>query len=312
MRTAWSGLAALGLIIASAAGIRAVREELASTHAHVREVSDTFPLPPPEETVTLSLGYRAALADVLWAHVLVSQGTHLSERRRFDNLIQLIDTINALDPTFREPYRLTDALVTLQTGKTSDEEMRKARAIMERGVAARPLDGELWLALGQFVAFIGPAGYLSDADEKARWRQEGARMLAHAAELSGDDSSSAWQALGGAGILNRAGERDAAIRFLLRTRSVTDDEELRAKIDKQLDALLGEEERDAMKRQETAFNHLWRDDLPFVRKTLVLLLGPPRDPARCGGAKYREEAECAPTWRDWAARSGFRSPQTPP
>lgn len=253
----------------------------------------------------MSLGHRAAVADYLWATVLVEQGLHTQEKRRFENMPYLIETINTLDPTFREPYRLADALVTLQPGKTSHEELLRAREIMERGVAARPLDGELWLLLGQFVAFIAPAGYLTDEAEKKQWRDEGARILAHAAELSGDDSSIAWQALGGTGILSRAGERDAAIRFLLRTRSVTDDEELRAKLQKQLDALLGEEQAEAMRRQEAAFNHLWRDDLPFIDKTAVLVLGPPRDPALCAGRKNAAKPECAGTWREWAERSGF-------
>jgi hypothetical protein len=304
-RGPWRELGLAALIAAAGWGVSAVRAELATTHAHVREVTDAYPLPPPDETVVLSLGYRAALADVLWAHVLVSQGLHLGERRRFDNLTRFIDTINALDPTFREPYRLTDALVTLQTGKTSRTELQRAREIMERGVAARPLDGELWLLLGQFVAFIAPAGYLTDEAEKKQWREEGARFLAHAAELSGDDSSIAWQALGGTGILSRAGERDAAIRFLLRTRSVTDDEELREKLQTQLDALLGEEQAEAMRRQEAAFNRLWRDDLPFIDKTAVLVLGPPRDPRRCAGRKNSAKPECAATWREWAERSGF-------
>src|SRR6185503_18069668 len=125
---------------------------------------------------------------------------------------------------------MADALITFQSAETPLEEVRKAREIMERGVAARPLDGELWLVLGQFVSYIAPGSYLTDEEEIKRWRREGVVYLARAAELGGDDSKISWQALGGVGILHRAGERDAAIRFLKRTMAVTEDEELKEQL----------------------------------------------------------------------------------
>ena len=213
-------------------------------HARVKETSDVYVLPPPDDVVRLSLGYRAALADYLWAHVLVESGLHTFAKRRFEYLTVYLDTINVLDPQFRDPYLMADALITFQAAETPLHEVRKARQIMERGVAARPLDGELWLVLGQFVSYIAPGSYLTDEEEIKRWRQEGAMYLARAAELGGDDSKISWQAIGGVGILHRAGERDAAIRFLKRTMAVTEDEELKQQLGRQLNALLGEEQAD--------------------------------------------------------------------
>jgi hypothetical protein len=254
--------------------------------------------------VTLSLGYRAALADLLWSHVLVSQGLHTFERRRFDNLTRLLDTINMLDPTFRDPYVFADALITFQANTTPHEEIVKAREIMERGVKNLPLDGELWLALGQFVGFIAPSSYLTDPEEKAQWRLDGARMLTRATELGGKDSNISWQALGAAGILGRAGERDAQISFLQRTIAVTDDEELKQRVREQLDRLLGERAAEAYRRRLDGFTAIWRRDLPFVSKATMLVLGPPRDPAYCAGGAHADEPRCATSWRTWAERVG--------
>ena len=145
-----------------------------------------YALPPPHATVLLSLGYRAALADILWANVLVSQGLHTQERRRFDNLTRLLDMINELDPTFRSPYLFADALITFQANETPMSEVLKAREILERGVANRPLDAQLWLVAGGFAGFIAPAGYIKDEAEQERWRLAGAPMLMRAAELSGE------------------------------------------------------------------------------------------------------------------------------
>ena len=85
------------------------------------------------------------------------------------------------------------------------------------------------------VEGLGPVGSRGDHDhrdvadlqptdpvEQERWRLDGASMLARAAELSGDQSYIAWQAIGGARFLGRNGERDAEVKFLERTLVVTD------------------------------------------------------------------------------------------
>lgn len=293
-----------GLALVLAGGlIASVRAPLAEQERRVKETSDVYVLPGPDEVVRLSMGYRAALADYLWASVLVTQGLRTQEKRRFENLTRFIDAINALDPQFRDPYRYADALITFQGNTTPHHEVLKVREILERGVKNRPLDGELWLGLGQFLAFIAPASkYLENEGEIQEWREAGARYLARAAELGGDNANISWQAIGGVGILNRAGERDAAIRFLRRTLAVTDDDELKERIRPQLEALMGEEQRALYQRREAAFVELWRDDLPFVSKTTVLLLGPPPNPAYCAGGAHAQEAACATTWRERAAR----------
>lgn len=297
--SAWRAVA---LLLAAAACVGATQGRLAATRARVKETSDVYALPPPEQVVTLSLGYRAALADVLWAHVLVAQGLHTMERRRFENLTLLIDAINALDPTLREPYLYADALITIQHGAPSRKEVLKAREILERGAANRPLDGEIWLSLGHFVAFIAPGSYLTDPAERAAWRLEGAKMLARAAELGGSDSSISWQALSGASVLRRAGDREAAIRFLQRTLAVTDDPELRQQITRDLEALLGEKQADMYRARQEALQELRARDLPFIGKTLLLVLGPPADPAFCAGGAHAEDPRCALTWEEWYDR----------
>jgi hypothetical protein len=287
------------LALAAAFVIALVRGPLFAVNHRVHETSDSYALPPPRELLALSLGYRSALADLLWANVLVSQGLHTEQHRRFDNLTKLLDAINELEPTYRDPYLLADALITFQAVQTPPEEVRKARAIMERGVENLPLDGELWLALGEFVGYVAPGTYLSDPAEQAAWRLDGARMLEHAADLGGDNASLSWQALGGAGLLSRAGERDAAIRFLRRTLAITDDVELKEKIEAQLGKLLGETRDDLFHRLEEGIYAARHRDLPHVARIEYMVLGPARDAAYCAGDAHAREAACAPSWRAW-------------
>jgi hypothetical protein len=178
------------------------------------------------------------------------------------------------------------------------------REILERGTRERPYDPEIWLNLGQFVAFVAPASYLHDRPDLAsQWRLEGAKLLARAAELGvGDRSFVAWQAIGGVGIYEQAGEREAAIRFLERTRTVTDDEELRQFIDARLSQLLGERERDQRIRIDSLFRERVSADLPFINRRIAVVLGPNLTPARCAGIGHDADPECATTWRAWAER----------
>jgi hypothetical protein len=295
-------LVALGLVLASAAAIGSVRGTLADVHQQVKEESDVYVLPPPDQVVKLSLGYRSALTDLLWAHVLVSQGLHTQERRRFENLSLFLDSINELEPTFREPYLLADALFTFQGFAPSHDEVLKARAVMERGSRELPLDADIWLVLGQFVAFIGPGTYLTDENEQQAWRIEGARMLARAAELGGENANITWQTLGAAGIFHRAGERDAEIRLRLRALAVTDDPELKDRLLRELGKLLSEEQKEISIDLDKKLVDLWQRDLPFVSRGAMLLLGPPVEPARCAGPGHDRDPACAFTWRSWAER----------
>jgi hypothetical protein len=295
-------LRTLLLVGAASVGIAATRAHLAEQHLHARETSDVFVLPPPEKVVAMSLGYRSALADVLWAQVLVSQGLHLQERRRYQVVSRFIDTINTLDPQFRNPYIFADALITFQAGATTHEEILAVREIMERGTKNLPLDAEIWLDLGSFVSFIAPGSYLTDPAEQKQWRIDGAPYLERAAELAGGDSSIAWRALGGAGLYGRAGERDAEIRFLERACAVTDDPELKIECKKRLGKKLDEAARDKAEARAAAFSAIWKGDVRYVSLARLLLLGPPKDIAYCAGGSHEDAPRCATTWKEWATK----------
>jgi hypothetical protein len=306
----------VGLVLVAILIVRAVRGDLFATDADIRDKHDVYFLPPPDQVRLMSLGYQHALADVLWAHVMVSQGLHTFERRRFDNLLLLYDAINELDPTWRTPYLMADALITFQSEVTPYEEIVRAREIMERGVKHRPYDAEIWLNLGEFVSFIAPATYLDGRPEEAqRWRIEGAQYLQRAAELAGSNSDISWQALGGASILAKAGELHAALRFWERTRDVTDDDELKAEIQKKIDhyaAQLGDEKErlahEIDKRRDEVVTRMLKTELPFLSPDPFTLLGPPPHPARCAGleasasARQNDDPACATTWHEWNRR----------
>ena len=291
----------LGLALLGAGVVGSVRSRLYDVNLQVHEASDAYLLPPPPQVVLLSLGYRAALADVLWSNALVSQGLRTADHRRYDNVPMMVETINELDPTFRHPYLMADALLTFQVDPTHDDAVH-ARAILERGVRERPLDSELLLTAGQFIAMIGPASLITDPAEQESWRLDGARLLARAADIAVDDKFATWQALSAAKLLNRAGQRDAEIRLYRRLLLVSDDNELKERVHVQLARLVGEERNELFQRMEDEVSRLRHNDLPFVKRLELMVVGPARSAAACAGPAQAGNLACAPTWKDWGER----------
>lgn len=260
----------------------------------------------------MSLGHRAAVADYLWATVLVEQGLHTQEKRRYENMPYLIDTINELDPTFRDPYLMIEALTVFQVNGVPEDDIRRARVIAERGVKNLPNDPEILTAAGSFIGLMAPSSYLSDPAEKEAWTIDGAQYLARAAQLGDDAKSIGWQTLGGFNLLRKTGRSREAIVFLQNALAGTDDEELRARIKATLDklaesdaALVKSEQRravQAFRRRADRFDQIWRTTYPLASRTAALVMGPPYDNAYCAGGRHAEDERCAFDWGGWAAR----------
>lgn len=287
---------ALLVMAGAAACVGALRPGLSARYHEVSVQSDVYALPSPEQTVVMSLGHRAALADLLYASVLVSYGVHFQERRRFEFVGNYLDTINALDPKFAAPYRFADTLLTMQPKAPRWQDFVKAREILERGMAERPTDGLLHTNAGLFLAYLAP-GQAPDAKTKTEFRMRGARALARACELIGDDKNMPFHCVVAADIYTRAGEREATIAFLRRFLAIADDEEVRRIALGNLRKVVGEAERDRLMKRTNALNEIWGDDLPFISKDALLVIGPPSPAGACAGKPGREG--CASSWRDW-------------
>jgi hypothetical protein len=278
------------------------RPRLTQTMSKAKERSVVYVLPPPPVLARASLGYRAALADYLWAHVLVTQGLRMGAKRPFKEVGQYLDAINHLDPHFRDPYRLTDSLLSYQVRDPDRaESVRRARQILERGLQHFPYDAELWLNYGQFLAYIGPGALPKETGEWDVWRADGAKALVRAGELGAADEGLAFRSMSAAAMLNKAGEEDAAIRFLERLYSATENEEAREDILKRLVRLRAG--RTASREFELSrnFNKLWQRDVPFAPRRTLSVLGPPVDPWACAGQPAASpELLCDRTWTAWS------------
>lgn len=299
----WVGRLVGGLLFVTAVvGVSIVRPKLVEALDGTQQAVEIYTLPPPEALPAVSLGYRSALADLLFTKAIIAHAQHSERKQRYDAIADYLEAIIALDPTLRDVYRFADTLIVYHAvGEPTPELLRRAWRILETGLELRPGDADLWLSSGQFMAFIAPQ-WLKDEEEKKVFQAIGARQLSRAAELAGEGRENiSWQALAAVGVYTKAGERQAAISHLERAYLVTDSEEMREQIAVRLQALRQDAELDRIKRMTETFSQRWRDDLPFVSRTKLLVLGPDWDAARCVGERASTEG-CEQSWAEWAKR----------
>ena len=284
------------LIVAACLGVGRIRPWLATHYHELGSADDVYALPSPQQTVGVSLGYRAALADLIYANTLVGYGIRAQEQRRFEFAGNYLDTVIELDPTLREVYLFADTILTLQPRKPPFSDYLKAREIHARGLEQFPNDPELWLTAGQYLSYLAPSA-IEDPKIQHEWRLAGDRLLAHVCEIGAYDRAYASKCIGAAVRLSKeAKERDAVIHFLNRVLAVSTDPVLRAKARNWLQVQLKAQVREDVAQRWERLDAARREDLPFVPHDVFVLLGPPVEPWRCAGLEAWRDEECATSW----------------
>ncbi len=284
-----------------AAGVaRGVQPKLAEQYSRLANTSDSYSLPSPDQVVLLSLGYRSALADVLYTNTRISYGLHFEEKRVFEHVGAYLDTIMALDPDFRAPYRLADTMLIFQPKQPPPENYRRARDFLTRALEHAPDDGALWLQTGQFVAYIAPP-HLPPGEDPDEWRLAGARMLARACDLLGSEAVLPQQCVTAASLFSRAGEREASIHSIERVLAATDDEEVRRRALGFLRDRIDEQRAAQVQERAAALRATTEKDLPLISRAELQVVGPRWAASRCAGLReLGREAACATSFREWS------------
>ncbi len=290
----------LGLLGLAAAGIGTTRLTVAENYADLERESEVYAMPQQDQLLVFSLGYRAALADLLFGRTMVAAGVHFAEKRVFHHLDAYLRGILALEPDFYDVYYYADSMLTLSTVVMPKENYRIARDILEQGMERFPNDAELWMNSGQFIAYLAPTRELPANENVNEWRAAGAKMIQHACDVWPADVPYPSSCVQSTRLLTENGEEEAAIRALERMLLIADDasrpdfEKVRAQAMTQLARLTNQ--RFARKRQEglESLIRQQRVDLPGVSSSQYQLIAPPTDPDRCVGLRQpADRAICA-------------------
>lgn len=301
-RTFWLGVTALCLVIASGVLISQLRPRVSASLALGAEAErEHYVLPTSERLVLLSLGYRAALADLLWGHTLVWHGQHLEAGLRFEHGGDYIDAVLHLDPTFRDPYDMADVLLTYQSVPSTYADYKKSREVLERGVRERPDDTLLWLRLGQFVGLVSPGRFADDVGEEtaAAWEADGARYIARACELGAGDPEMEPHCLNAAFLYKKAGQELALESFLERVIATAENEFVRERAIAELALIHGEKRRVRGAEVALKFRQVHAEDLPFTARDLYNVISPPFAPWKCAGPGPSPGEDCGGSWASY-------------
>lgn len=282
-------------VVLAVVGIDQLRTLLTGRLYKVHDQTSVYALPPAEYVRVGSLGYRDAVASILWASTLYQYGDAISHNRRFEFPTQYVETIVTLDPSFRPAFRFLSTLTTMQIVAPTRLQVDETRRLLERGTRELPSDADVWGAYASFMMFEG-AQYL-EPDEKQRWRVIGAQAAQRAVELGYfmDNLS-----ITGAIFLERAGERDLAVSQLERAYAVAPNDETRDRIAQKLKRLRA---ADALSRVEQAYKatyQTWKTRFPWLSESLFVLVGPQTDVAACAGLVGKVE-RCTPGWTGFLA-----------
>lgn len=244
------------------------------SHRGVKQARDEFPrdqdvlyLPPAEHLGPMSLGYREALADLIWIRAVIFSGDQIGGTN-YGWLMEYLEAIYSLAPSFRRPYAW-GGVAFIYSGEDIDRAMvDRAIALYRRGLEHFPEDHELLFAAGMLLTRDVQAvpGY-SEA-ERATAMKEGAAMIRKAAAFGAPPLVRELAAT----LVSEGGADQLAIQFLETQLLQAEDERHRRLLKQKLEALLGETGSESIERLRNEFEARHKAEAPYVPPDLYVLI----------------------------------------
>lgn len=272
--TAMKGIAR-PLIVAAVlalAGWTAGRTRLDSQHHFLstQRYEDTYYLPPIPWLKVFSLGYREALAGLLWTRMLVYFGEEMVQGGKSQHLYNYGDSVIALDPYFIRAYRWLAATGAYRPGSRGVTDVRQSIAYLERAAELMPDDGQVAWDLGAFYMYeLRPL--LTDPNEREDARRKALDQFQVAVLRK---AAPPWLALNTASGLEKMGRREQQIAFLQAAYAQVTDSFTREQIQWQLERLQSASFAEAFRQAQEQVEAQHRRDFPYLDMDLFLQVGP--------------------------------------
>ena len=252
-------IAALVVAVAATASHVAHERVLARQQAAPPEL-DVLYVPPAAQLVPMAVGYREALADLIWVRALIYSGENLG-RSQVDATFRYVDAITGLAPRFRRPY-VWGGITAVYSGQSEIDRamVDGAIAIYRRGLAQFPESHELLYPLGMLLLTQVPSTPGYDANERAALRAEGIECIRRAAAFGADPLVRQYAA----SLVSEHGERDLAVAFLERQLALAEDEDHRRMLRSKLSQLGGAQAAERVLAVRRAFVQEHRERAPYL------------------------------------------------
>ncbi len=265
------GLTAAGVLLLLAAAV--VTQDVAvARRSRFPAGDDQLYLPRASSLRVLSVDHGELAADLVFIRAVIYVGSELQQKGSGRWLEKYLNTITALDPTWRMPYRWA-GVVTMYNGQPiTNREVLLSSRFLELGMAQFPNDWEMAFMLGCNYLFELQT---HDPAQKAEWRKSGAEWIRHAALVGG---APPWVPLLAATIMRQEGEEDAAVRHLEQVYVSTQDESTRREVRNRLVGLHAKIDLAREARERQAFDRLRKQTMPYVSADMWVAIGAPAPP----------------------------------
>lgn len=245
------------------------------THRQLRRDRAAFPrdqdvlyLPPAQHLGAMSLGYREALADLIWIRAVIFAGDRAGATNH-GWIIEYLEAIYSLAPGFRRPYAW-GGVAFIYTGETIDRAMvDRALALYDRALTYFPEDHELLFAAGMLLTRdvqSMPEQY-SEA-ERAAAMDKGAAHIRKAAAFGAPPMVRELAAT----LVSEGTTEQLAIQFLETQLLQTEDEAHRRLLRQKLEALLGESGLESLEKMREEFETERKTERPYAPPDLYILI----------------------------------------
>ena len=238
-----------------------------------RTYEDIYYLPPPDWLEVMSLGYRRALADLVWLRALIYFGDEFVNEGTVRHVFKYGDAMLKLDPDFRRVYRWVGVAAVYTPKGSSNEFIQRSIEVLKRGSERFTNDGELAWDVGAMITYeLLPRLSKKDHPDYERLKLEGNEYMMAAARLGAGPS---WLVLTNATVLKRLGERDRELRHLEEMYALVRDPKVKVRIEIRLSLLRDRAYAEAFRSVHEEFEERRMRDFPYMPSTLYFLVADP-------------------------------------
>jgi hypothetical protein len=265
-------LIAIAVVLGLLWGVWSLRTRSMDHYLATQTYEDIYYLPPPDWLQVMSLGYRRALADLIWLRALIYFGDEFENRGAVRHVFNYGESMLALDPDFRRVYRWVGVAGVYTPTGSPPEFIARAVDVLKRGVERFPDDGQLAWDAGATIVYELLPTLPKDEPSRPRLEAEGHDYMLAAARLG---AGPPWLVLTNATSLRKLGETDRELRHLEEMYAIVRDPRVKAQIEIRLSQLRSEAYAEAFRRANEEFEQRRREEFPYLPPALYFLVADP-------------------------------------
>jgi hypothetical protein len=267
-------LVAIALLVAALSGVWTLRDTSMGHYLDTQTYEDIYYLPPPDWLEVMSLGYRRALADLIWLRALIYFGDEFINSGEVKHVHNYGESMLTLDPDFKRVYRWVGVAGVYTPKGSPPKFVERAIDVLRRGMARFPNDGDLAWDTGATILYELLPNLPLDDPERDRLEREGQDHMMAAARLgAGPD----WLVITNATALRELGEKEQELRHLEEMYALVKDPNVKAQIEIRLSQLRSEAYSEAFRRVNEEFEERRQREFPYLPPTFYFFVADPID-----------------------------------